>query len=223
MTRTHGLVLVGLFGFGCGDAKNEDDTGSNGADPSGEGFGCDVVEETPLELDGTTPTGASVQDAANILDGAHTATLTWNDDSTTGLTVTITEVSNPRFEDHEVVSSGSGPTPAIEIECNDQLVFDIQISIVTEDGQLNETMAHTATQIDGATSPTLLVDLATTTGTFNPTDWTEETFDEVSASLTAEWTETGIQGLIDGMGTTTDGQIAMASRIDIATFAAEGL
>ena len=202
MTRTIFLMAAGLLGSGCGDSKNDDDdTGAGAGNASGEGTGCQVVEETPLDLDGTTPTGASVADAAAILEAEHAATLTWNDGTTTALTVTITDVSNPRFEDHEAVW-GSGPIPSIDLECSDQLVFDIQLSIVTADGQLSESLAHTAAQVDGATSPSIFVDLSSVTGSFDPADWTDETFDRLAANLTASWSETGIQGLIDGYGET---------------------
>ena len=114
MTHIKFLMAVGLLGFGCGDDKNDDDTGFSDAIGSGEGSGCEVVEETPLELDGTTPMGVSVADSVAVLEAEHTATLTWNDASTTALTVTITDVRNPRFEDYEVVASGPG---AVEAPC----------------------------------------------------------------------------------------------------------
>jgi len=208
MTRVFGSGLLGLMLVGCGDK-------------GGEETGCVVMEETALALDGTTSSGHPVSDSVNILDGEHLAELTWNDESSTALTVSITDVSNPRFQDREVYW-GPGPSPLIDLECNDQLVFDIQLSIVTEDGQLNETLSSTATQIEGETSPTIVVDLSTATGTFNVMDWTDEAFDTTSASLSAAWNENGIQGSIDGIGESSDGDLVMATRIDVATFGASG-
>ena len=216
-------MVVCLLALGCGDGKdNEDDTGFRDDTRSGEGSGCEVVEETALSVDETTPGGTSVADAITILQAEHAANLTWNDGTTTDLTVTITDVRNPRFEDHEVVASGSGDVPLIEIACNDQLVFDIQLAIVTADGQLNESVAHTAIQLDGALFPTIFLDVADATGTFNPTDWTEESFDRIAANFTAEWNEAGIQGVIDGFGETEDGQVVSAARIEYATFTSAG-
>ena len=217
MERVFGSALLGLFLVGCGDSGGDTGVGSK----SGEKTGCVVMEETALALDGTTPSGNPVIDSVNILDGEHLADLTWNDDGSTALTVSISDVSNARFQDMEV-HWGPGPSPSIDLECNDQLVFDIQLSIVTEDGQLNETLSSTATQIEGETSPTIVVDLSTATGTFNVMDWTDETFETASASLSAYWTENGIQGTIDGIGERTDGDLAMATRIDVATFGASG-
>jgi hypothetical protein len=217
MNRVFGSALLGLILVGCGDDGGDTGMGSN----SGEETGCVVMEETALALDGTTSSGYPVIDSVNILDGEHLAELTWSDDSSTALTVSISDVSNARFQDMEVYW-GSGPSPTIDLECNDQLVFDIQLSIVTEDGQLNETLSSTATQIEGETSPTIVVDLSTATGTFNVMDWTDETFDTTSASLSADWNENGIQGTIDGIGESTDGDLDMATRIDVATFGATG-
>ena len=217
MKRVLGSALLGLILVGCGD--NSGDTGMGST--NGEETGCVVMDETALALDGTTSSGYSVSDSVNILNGEHLADLTWNDDRTTALTVSISDVSNARFQDMEVYW-GPGPSPLIDLECNDQLVFDIQLSIVTEDGQLNETLSSTATQIDGETSPTIVVDLSTATGTFNVTDWTDETFDTTSASLSADWNENGIQGTIDGIGESSNGDVVMATRIDVATFAASG-
>jgi hypothetical protein len=226
MNRVFGSALLGLILVGCGDDGGDTGMGSKSGDTgmgsnSGEETGCVVMEETALALDGTTPSGYPVIDSVNILDGEHLAELTWSDDSSTALTVSISDVSNARFQDMEVYW-GSGPSPTIDLECNDQLVFDIQLSIVTEDGQLNETLSSTATQIEGETSPTIVVDLSTATGTFNVMDWTDETFDTTSASLSADWNENGIQGTIDGIGESTDGDLAMATRIDVATFGATG-
>jgi hypothetical protein len=221
MRRMQAMALMGTIITGCGDSKNDDDTGGVWGDPVDEsGGGCEVVEETPLELDGTTPGGTPVTDIVNILNGVHEAPLTWADDTATDITVTISDVANPRHQDFEVSPDASGLT--IEIACNDQVVVDIELSIVTADGQLNESLAHTATLIDGNVSPTLLVDLTEATGSFNASDWAEDGADEVTASLSAQWSENGIEGVIDGMSTSVSGEIATAMRIDIATFAAEG-
>ncbi len=221
MNRSFGRALLALVLVGCGDKSGNDGDDTAVGSNSGEDTGCVVIEETALALDGTTSSGYPVIDSVNILDGEHPADLTWNDDASSALTVTISDVSNARFQDMEV-AWGPGPAPAIDLECNDQLVFDIQVAIVTADGQLNETLSSTATQIEGETSPTIVVDLSTATGTFNVVDWTDEAFDSTSASLSAHWNENGIQGTIDGMGFSTDGDVAMATRIDVATFTAGG-
>ena len=217
-----GSAVLGMMA-GCGDkgTDGDTDTGSNDGQSSGEETGCVVMEETALALDGTTPGGYPVSESVGMLAGIHVADMTWNDDSPTDLTVTISDVSNARFQDMEV-HWGPGPSPSIEIACNDQLVFDIQVSIVTEDGHLNETLSSTATQIEGAMTPSIMVDLSTGTGTFDVLDWTDETFDSTSASLNADWDEDGIRGTIEGIGESSDGDFVMATRIEIATFAFGG-
>ena len=225
MTHTQSLALLGLFFAACGDKGKDDDTGMMSIDDPNDyaDSSCEVVEETPLEMDSVTESGVSVASMVATLEGEHAATLTWADGTTTGLLVTITDIANPRFQDFEVVSS-SGSGPLIEIACGDQVVVDIQLSVVSEDGHLNERLAHTATESDGAMTPGISLDLTETTGTFNVLDWTDEPYDRAWADLSATWGEAGIAGSIDGMGETSSGSgdegFVMVSRIDVATFVA---
>ncbi len=203
---------------GCSD-KN-DDTGDSSLDADAGGSGCEVVEETPLALDGTSPTGIAVTNMVNILTGEHEAELTWADGTTTTITATITDVENARYQDYEVVTDGTGP--AIEIACTDQLVVDLQLSIVTADGLLNESMAHTATHTESDTSPVVFVDLSETSGTFDAAAFSDDTYDNTWANMSASWNENGIQGDISGFGEVMTGDIAMVSLFDIASFSAVG-
>ena len=210
-------LLCVLF-VGCSD-KN-DDTGDSSFSNDVGGSGCEVVEETSLALDGTSPTGMPVTDMVNILNGEHEAELTWVDGTTTTITATITNVENARYQDYEVVTHGTAP--AIEIACTDQLVVDLQLSIVTADGLLNESLAHTATQTEGDTSPVVFVELAETSGTFDAAAFSDDTYDNTWANLSASWTENGIEGDISGFGEVMTGDIAMVSLFDIASFSAGG-
>ena len=103
MKSVQGLALLGFFFSACGDTnKDDDDTGMPGiADPNdyADGGSCEVVEETPLEMDSVTESGVSVASMVDTLEGEHAATLTWADGTTTGLLVTITDIANPRFQD----------------------------------------------------------------------------------------------------------------------------
>ena len=51
----------------------------------------------------------------------------------------------------------------------------------------------------------------------------DETFDRLAAHFTASWTESGINGLIDGYGETESGQMVTAMRIEYATFSTDGV
>jgi hypothetical protein len=217
MRRTKTAALMGLFITGCGDKKDDTGTSDGGGNAGG---GCELFEETPLELDATTPGGVNVTDMVNILTGTHEADLTWADDTTTVITATITDVTNARWQDYEVVAGPSGAT--IEIECGDFVAVDLQLSLVTADGQLDESMAHTARQTEGVVSPVLLVELTDTSGTFDAAAWSDGTYDDVWSTLSASWTENGIEGVIDGFGEATSGEIVSMSRFDVATFAAGG-
>lgn len=207
-----------LLSIGC--SEKDDDTGDSSLDTDDGGSGCEVVEETPLALDGISPTGIPVTDMVNILNGEHEADLTWADGTTTTITATITDVENARYQDYEVVTDGTGP--AIEIACTDQLVVDLQLSIVTADGLLNESLAHTATQTEGDTSPVVFVELSETSGTFDAAAFSDDTYDNTWANLSASWTENGIEGDISGFGEVMTGDIAMVSLFDIASFSASG-
>lgn len=191
----------------------------NGADPSSSG--CKAVDEMPLSLSGTTPDGDSVSEIVNTVSGIHETTLAWSDGGTTLLEITVSELSNARLVDYEVAGAGYGAT--IDIECIDVVSIDAVVEIVSSDGQLNETVATTVNRPEFHPSPQVFVGLDITEGEFDATEWTIETYDTVSADLTASWVESGLRGTIDGFGETAYGDIATVSLFEIGSFDTEAL
>ena len=228
MRRELFIIGLGLLATACGTTGNDksngggSDTGDNlGGTEPGDAGGCELVEETPLELDGTTPDGSPVIDMVNIMTGSHAATLTWADETTTEIVVEVTDINNARFLDYEVDTDG--PHGSIELACNDLLSIDASITVTTSDGQLNKTVTSTLTQSEGSHTPVLAIDLTDGLGTFNPSDWSEESHGSTWAELTASWTENGIDGTIDGYGEDEYGEMVTITRFDIAAFLPEGL
>ncbi len=57
-------------------------------------------------------------------------------------------------------------------------------------------------------------------GTFDPWDYApaNNDWDEVRAWITASWTAAGASGVIAGQGSGTDGEVAFAEALDIASW-----
>jgi len=228
MRRALIITLLGLMTTGCGsdtDKDDNNDTGNNiGSSEPGMTGGCELVEETPLALDGIAPDGSNVTDMVNTMTGAHAAPLTWADETTTQIVVEVSDASNARFLDYEV--DPDGPHGSIEIACDDVLAVDASVTVTTSDGQINTSLSSTLTQSSGAYTPLLSIDLTDDAGTFSASDWSEEDHDSTWADLSASWNENGINGIIDGYGEDTYGDgdegIVTVMRFDIASFSAEG-
>ena len=190
----------------------------NGADPSSSG--CEAIGETPLSLSGSTPDGDSVGDIVATVSGAHETTLSWSDGSSALLEITVSELSNPRLVDYEVVATGDGAS--IDIACIDVVSIDAVVEIVSSDGQLNETVVTTVNRPEFHPSPQVFVELDITEGDFDAKEWALEPYDTVSADLTASWVESGLRGTIDGFGETEYGDIATVSLFEIGSFHTDG-
>ena len=215
------LVAMSAMVFGCRNkgGSGDDDTGTNSTEPA-FGGGCTLVEETPLEIDATTPTGVGVDDWLYSLIRIHDAELTWADTTTTGAQFNITNPTNARWLDYEVQSGAL--VPDMVDECEDKLAVDAQVSIVTTDGQLNEMTATTLTGGNALGEAEFTVDLSDPEGSLIVADWSTESHDSLTATLNATWNENGILGTIQGIGETSYGDMVTASLFDIATFGATG-
>ena len=198
------LTIAAVLTFGCRIDSTE----------------CELIEEVALGLDGTAPDGRDIQNWVSYLVVSHSASLLWADGERTSLQVNLTDPTNVRWRDYEV--SGDGDKATSEIACDDSLAVDVNAAITTADGRLNESVdvvLYTNHAIgDGA----FTVDVTTTNGTLEISDFASESFDTLTASLDATWNENGIMGGIDGFDETTDGSDVSMSRFDIASFSATG-
>ncbi len=189
-------------------------------DRNGESSGCEVVEETSLDLDGTTPDGDSVLDMVNTISGTHESTLVWTDGVASDLAIEVADIRNARLLDYEMAADSSGLM--LDMACLDVIAIDATVSAVSSDGQLNEVIETTISQAEFSNSLQLVIELDEPAGEFSAAEWVNEPHDSVSADLTATWDENGIKGTIDGISTHEDGQMVTAMRIDIGSFGAGG-
>ena len=221
MNRTIALTIATALTAACRtDSTPVKDSGSGATEP-GVGGGCELVEELPLELDGTAPDGRDIQNWVNYLVRSHSASLLWADGERTGLNVDLTDPTNVRWRDYEV--SGDGGMATIEIACDDSLAVDVNAAFTTADGRLNESVDVVLYTNHGIGDGAFTADLTTTDGTLEISDFATESFDTLTASLDAGWIESGITGGIDGFGETTDGSAVSMSRFEIASFGPTGI
>jgi len=189
-------LLWTLF-VGC-MAPDVVDTGAmdGGSGMVNEGGGaCEVVGEESLGFDDSA-VGTTATAVLGVVQGVHNKTLTWSNDTTTGISMTLSAPTNARLVDYEVVSDGGGPT--IEIACMDYLAIDMNLRIQTVDGQLNfdapVVVRAYAADVIGFTVSLDRADIL-----FDPSVWVDEDYDTLTSELGAEWVAGTVIGQISAL------------------------
>lgn len=211
-------LLAALVLVGCSvDGRNRPGDGGQFGEESGAA--CKPQTETPLAWDEVSAIGVTPQEALDLVDGDHAATLTWADATTTGLSVGVSGAANPRFIDYEWEDDGSGIEPAMT--CGDTVAFDVSLTVATDDGALAESWSHTL-EAATASDVTAWIDLDALSGSFDALDWADADYDEVWADLVVSFGAAGISGEIRGYGEKTEGSgpdgVVSLTLFDIATF-----
>lgn len=129
-------------------------------------LGCDLGDKNPAEgptcqdtptdvtLEEVTELGFSAAEVLARLPASEVALLTWEGGGTTDLTLTYAPAAAARFVDSVAVyPDGDGETPAIAVICEDRVEIDLDFTIATTDGALDEDLAAPirATAVDAAT------------------------------------------------------------------------
>ncbi len=201
------LVVACTGGSGPDDPTNPSDPSdpsdpTNPSDPTGlsEGPSCEATE-TEVTLDEVTALGFAAQAIVDLADGEHLSTMVWQDDGSSGLTVTATLEGRVLFVDEEAVyPTGSGEAPAIGVVCEDYVAIEGTLRVATADGLLDETMDVTFRSMSG-----LVVDAG---GALDPDDLTgslvfddfheEVDYDARSMLLNARFDSEGTSGEVAG-------------------------
>ncbi len=214
-TRT--LLTASLFLAACG-GETPDDANPGGQFGEETDTGCQISEETALDLDEVSALGISPQEVLDIAEAEHSATLTWADDSTTALTLSVSDPTNARYVTYEYVSSDGAE---IDMNCPDVVVIDMTLGLSTDDGAFAESLDGSLV-VDEDLAIRSWVELEGLAGGFDPEDFATESFDTVWADMAVAYDESGVSGEISGYGEIVsgsgdDGTVSM-TRFDIATF-----
>lgn len=141
---------IGLCALALVACKPEKNTGDTGADLS-----CSE-DVTQLSVEQDSPLGFAARDINTLTSGDHDATLTWAQGGTTGLRVRATYADGDiRYIERALEGGGDAEltdTAGADELCPDTLEIDIDLTLETDDGALDEKWAATlvATAADSA-------------------------------------------------------------------------
>ena len=192
-------------------------------DPAGGQFGeeadarCEPASTTELALDEAAPHGVTPAQVLALAVGKHRSELTWTQlGQSTSVTVDIAHNNGTiAWVDYELVS-GSGTMFAAA--CVDELEIELDVTVQTDDGALNEAFAAKLTTAD--VSGHIVVELGNVQGTFDPWDHApaNHDFDEMRTRLFLTTDASGVSGKIEAQGSGTDGKAAFAELVEIAAW-----
>lgn len=156
------VFLVACEGGTSTGNPNDDNTdlsgGGTGTGNSGQGTpvgsGCQQGASRELALDEETPLGFAARDVLDIVEGTHQQTISWNEIEVASyepehgdqsLTIQIARQSAPRWVEYARTESpmGGGLLGMVEDRCLPTLEVDLQVSVQSDEGALNEKFTTT--------------------------------------------------------------------------------
>lgn len=237
-TSTLGLLLA-LTAVGCttGQIGGEVDLEPDDDLAGQEGDSCEAVATTDVAADEETSLGLVAEEIAAAIEGTHEAPLDWGtnvpgslvtatpESGASNITVTIEVLrDSAQVVDLEPKrADGDGDGAAIEIEtppCEDELRIDALVTVVTENGALNETLPATFASTDGILIRSR-IDLP---------DELEGSFSVDVSGLEngkhSEWLDLSfvlgtMSGDVSGMVESNNGEVAMAGSAEYGRFPIE--
>lgn len=213
------LPLLLLF---AGTACAPNDGGQVGE----ENFGCAAASTEELSVDDSTPLGFTVAEVLSLAEGTHESPLTWADERSAVLTVTMSYASRATYQDREWMSTNGDGREDLDIgtgDCLDILNLEMNVQLMTDDGALNENFIVDL-QAATVTEAGFHISLGLPTGSlaieaFAPAG----SFESYSAALDLVIDAGGISGTISGQAETAatgggDDGVVSATQYPIASF-----
>jgi hypothetical protein len=230
LRRSTAQALLVAAALGCGadsDSASQNGPGVAGGQTGEESTGCQAVQSSPLAWSERSPLGFSADELLNSLGAERDARLTWQDGTSTTLSLALARGASGRveYQQRDDVSSGSGAEPAIEIatECLDVVAIPVALTFSTADGAFAEEwaltlLAESSMRATGFSN----VDLGELDGTFTVTQVDAAEFDEVLAHLSLTLAPGGWSGTLAGQAVKSSGSspndAVSAQAFDIARF-----
>lgn len=223
------LWLSSLLGvLACGEPPGAG--GGQFGQETDNGATCVEVERTPLADDEISALGFAPQELLSWAIADHAATLTWSDDTTTGLTLSLSNPSGADYVVYEAEYSGNTngmeTEAAIWLECPAMVEVTTDVALQTEDGAFDEAFSFTL-RVTSADQFALSRELDAVSGSFDVQDWNDADYDEVWADLSLQASqEDGLAGAVEGSGQKThgsgpDGSVSL-TLFEIATIQGAG-
>ena len=206
------FICAAALALAACDTQEPPQGGGQFGQETDDGYRCVEISRTPLAADEASPLGFSPSELTGWAVTVHEATVTWSDGSTAALTLELSDAGEADYAEYqaEQTSSGDGSEPDtlmdIAIDCPAQVEIPLTLSLRTDDGAFEESLSWTL-EATSAEMFSLWLDLEdmALSGSFDPSDWATESFDEVWANMSIEvWQEDGLEGEISGYGEATD-------------------
>lgn len=187
---------------------------------------CEATR-SPLRLDEAAPNGVIPADLLAWAEMPVEETLTWADGGATPLHLQATHTGEAEWVDLEAVYP-DGVNFDIAVVCEDYLAIPVDLGFATDDGAFADTFAVELAVAEDDGRAEFAVDLMAVglAGAFDPADWPEGEYDELSMSLTGDLTPDGSAGTIagnavDDLGCDEDGVCtATSEQVMVATWGA---
>lgn len=215
MRFTIGLALLGMVG--C--TRNEAD----------EGWHCEETR-TAIEMSEVTSLGFAAEAVVAHVGATESATFTYEDATTTPLSLSFTGAGTATFVDGEAVYEGDGHNiPLIDLECPPRIEVDGTLAFATEDGLFDEVLEVV---VVGTVAEEAVIDeplpLGAMGGTFTLTPFIDsaDPWDAESAALRATYADGvsvgSVDGQISGEEACDDGDVctAWAATVAVGTWGA---
>lgn len=202
-----GLALMGAMTSGCFLNPGDEAT-----------MGCQDTK-TDISADEETALGFSADDVLAALDETYGVNLDYFDGTSTDLTVSFVAGDDFRYVSSELVSSGDGAQPTIEIDCADRVEIDGQLIFTTADGVFDEVLDVTLSAVD-AQIVSIYADLVSGSvgGSYEPMRFAPEDYDAVSSAITVEFNAGEIGGHVAEYAEAVNGETASMSMLEVGTF-----
>jgi hypothetical protein len=223
-------ALLAAAALGCGaDSHSATQTGPSviGGQTGEETTGCQPVQTRMLAWSERSPLGFSADELLNSLGVERDSRLTWNDGTSTTLSLALARGASGsvEYQERDYVSDSSGAEPAalIGMDCLDVVSIPVTLTFSTGDGKFAEEwalplLAESATRATGFSE----IELSTLEGSFTVTQIDPAQFDEVLAHVTLTLGSSVWSGTISGQAVKATGPSSndsvSARSFDIASF-----
>jgi hypothetical protein len=206
LRRFTAQALLAAAALGCGADSHSaalDGPSVSGGQTGEETTGCQPVQTRRLAWSERSPLGFSADELLNSLGAQRDARLTWEDGTSTTLSLALARGASGSVEYQEREygsdSSGAEPAAAIGTECLDVVSIPITLSFSTGDGAFAEEwalplLAESATRATGFSK----IELSALEGSFTVTQIDPAQFDEVLAHVTLTLASNAWSGALAG-------------------------
>lgn len=222
MTRRYRFACwaFSMAAAACGSSDSNGNDPNAGGQTGEENVGCLPVETTNLAWSERSSLGFSADELLNSLGADRQTRLTWDDGSSTSLTMTLARASGaPTLQQREWTDDGSGRELAAGSECNDVVTVPATLTFTTNDGAFAEAWSLTLLA-DGSSSASgyMQLDLNELQGDFEVTMVDPADYEAVTAFVNLSFDGARWTGTISGQASRTEGQTSSAQNFSIASF-----